>query len=72
MVNDGVRDDHHEGQTDDDASENGDNHQHDVTSKTRAANRRLLPIDTGMSALYPTRKAKISAESVGAGPHGLP
>jgi hypothetical protein len=47
-------------------------HQHDVTSKTRAANRRLLPIDTGMSALYPTRKAKISAESVGAGPHGLP
>jgi hypothetical protein len=34
MFVDGVRDDHHEAQTDDDASEYGGNHQHDVTSRT--------------------------------------
>jgi hypothetical protein len=47
MFVDGLCDDHREAQTNGDASENCDNHQHDVTSRARAQKARSCPFDSG-------------------------
>jgi hypothetical protein len=61
MFDDGVCDDHREPQTNDDASENCDNYQHDVTSRTEATQQ------LGTRPTFPVPRQR-SCALAGAGP----